>query len=356
MAWSELLVAVNTALDVEQARDNYFRNHVSPLISFPPALVLNVLSITITATELIPSSELALLSILLCATCFYSYFSTFSKDSFYVFGLHFFASLLEGFKRLSSGYEVSKWSLLVLSYNEIEFHLSLSIVLRISAFSLLLSIPFQTRHKCLRVGFFRGLVPMLYVLVWWEMFSLFFLGSSLYGMLRAGIGTIILFCSIPATFLFIIFAVLKWLTTLQVLKAAGLTILIVFPLIYYKFLDHQKSVISQLKHLKSCFGPSLKIVLIIFCFGGLVAMAAFYRPAGLHIHESSLTWQDYNEICSADHTSSVESKRLCFQLNGHHINWTGTVEDIAISSIENKVGYLCCFKNNSVTINPLVIV
>jgi len=115
--------------------------------------------------------------------------------------------------------------------------------------------------------------------------------------------------------------------------------MIVFPLVYFNFLDHQKSLISQLKQFKNIFGPSLKIFLMILCIGSLVAMFAFYRPAGLRIYNSSLTWQDYHDICSAENLSPVANKRLCYQLNGHHINWTGTVKDVQITSIENKVQF-----------------
>jgi len=140
-------VAVDSALDVEEAQDNYFRNHVSPLISFPPALIFNVLAFALTATELTPDSELALLSIILSGACFYSYFHTFDKTSFYIFGLHVIASFLEGCQRLSMVYGLkSNWTILIASYNDLELNLSLSVILRFLAFGLLVTIPLQTRH------------------------------------------------------------------------------------------------------------------------------------------------------------------------------------------------------------------
>ena len=335
VAWSELLVTVDTALNVEEARDNYFRNHLSPLISFPPAFILNVFSFFMVSTEILPDSELALLSVILSSACFYSYFSSFNKVSFYTFGFHFSASILEGFQRLSDDYGLrSRWFVVVGSLGEFELHLSLPVVLRFIVLALLVAVLFQSRYKYLHVGFFRGLVPMLYVLLWWEMFCLFFLGSSVSGLLRAGIGTIILLTSIPATIIFFFFAAFKWFT----LKVAVMIVLVVISLVYFRLLDNVRNWASRLLPFIRNFGPALKIISVLFCVIGLAAMVAFYQPSGLKIRNSTLTWLDYHKICFADDNDSpVVAKRLCYQLNDHLIEWTGVVEDIHIASIENKV-------------------
>ena len=340
MAWSELLVSVDSALNIHEAEDNYFRNHVSPLVSLLPALVLNVMSFSLNASDILPSSELALLSIGLSIACFYTFFKTYDRTAFYAIGCQIGASLLESCHRLSDDANSRSWLAIHLaSFNSLQFNLTPSVILRLFAVALLVSLPFQSRHRSTRNGFIRGFFPVVYVLLWWEMFCLFLLNSSVSGMIRAGLGVTILLFSIPATIFLFVFALVKWVSTLFLLRVAVAALVFVVPLIYFKYRHKHDSFRSQLLHIKKSTGPALKILFLVLFVGLFVSLVAFYRPAGLQIYDSSLTWKDYQDTCYDTNRDAVTSKRFCYQLNGHHVNWTGVIKDIQITSIENKVSF-----------------
>ena len=342
LAWSDLLVSVDSALNVDQAEENYFRKHVSPLISLPPSVILCVMFYSVSSIEILPISELALVSLGFSIASFFSYLKVLQKRSVIVIATHILASFTEKCQRLSSDSDtLFAWLFQIASWNVIQINLSLSVILRFSSLAIFLSIPLQKQYRNLRAGIFRGIVPVVYVLVWWEMFCLFFLDSSFSGMMRAGIGAVILFASVPATLLLFGFAVIKWLLALQLLRAAIVAALVVAPILYLRYAHDHDSFISQLNHVKSKLGPALKIMAAVFAVSLLFAAVLFYRPSGLAIDPSALSWKNYHDICFGTEDNKVLYKRLCHQLNGHHVNWTGTVRSVDVAIIENTVSCVC---------------
>ena len=340
MAWSELLASVDSSLNLDQAKDNYFKKHISPLISLLPAVIINVMSFSIASVKVLPISELALGSIILCFANFYSFYPSFNKHSMYAIALHVLASLLEDFKRYSSD-PVGIFSFPLVFSKGFQLNFSLSVLARFGSFAFILATPFQSRFRSRWVGVIRGVAPILYVLLWWEMFCLFFVDASFTGLFRAGLGLVVLFCSIPVTIILFFYAIFRWLFVFQFLKITLLTLALVLPLFYFIYRRPQCSYKDVLKYLKFNFGPALQILAIILLVSTLLAVVAFYRPAGLQVYNSNLTWMNYKEICLSEGGNKVYTKRLCYQLNGYHINWTGIVKDVRVVDIDNKVNLLC---------------
>ncbi|CAK8693076.1 unnamed protein product [Clavelina lepadiformis] len=335
VAWSNLLTSLDTVMDVVEAEDNYFKNHISPFVSMPFAALLTVMSFAICPQDPMPKAEIALTSLGLCVTSLVSFKDSFYWQSYMSFAFQIVASLLESFNRFSSDVAVVGLSFEVM--DGVMIHFNLAVLFRIAALALAISLPFHKKFRSIFAGIMRGLAPWLFVAIWWELFSLFFHYTTVKTLTRAGMEVFLLLFSLPSAILIFGYGLFKYLLQLPLLKIFVVVTMLGAGYFVTRISRAGQSLSSRFSLSK--LGPAAKImVYTLLLLSGLMLFVT-YSPAGSQVFNSSLTWDNYQSICHNNEASDGNealTKQYCHHLNGHHINWAGNISNVRIVAIENK--------------------
>ena len=359
MEWSKFLKTVDEVLDVEEAKQK-FANRKHPYIAladFITGLVIVVMSYSV-APSFVPIYLLG--TVTLASFIFSSYSLGVMHQQYFLIALllQILATALEGFNRMSIDY-----------YHSVSFSLfresfePLGIIITVSSFIRVLSILFYIRHVRHQEGPKSMAVrSVVLVSVWWELLSMFSTSISLFSLVKYS-------TAIFATLIYLPFAAIIFLYSLSYyvvpLMTFGNVMCIVFIMLLisaYFFLSRHSSKLVKNKYglaavqgmqmgraLVTSLFNQIKILLkkprfyvAIFTLAVLNGLL-FFEPLGLQIQDSSLSFDNYYELCVDTHDSRNEaySSFLCNRFKDHYVNWKGSVKQVELIEIENSARSFC---------------
>ncbi|XP_078488300.1 wolframin-like [Ciona intestinalis] len=326
-AWSAMLVDIKSPEERDNAENNYIQNHLSPLTSLLPAVALIVMSHAVTPQAFIVYPELALISLCCLAACCRSFGNTVISTTFILQLCASAFELLLPLKLVTFPVMFFQTSAMV--------SVSISSILRLAAFCVLLSVPFQKKYRNLLCGCFLGFVPQLFVMIWWELLLFFLKESSTQGLFRALLEAFAISFSIHALIIVLILFFLSSLATLHFVQILITLLLLLVPLLYVKLSQKWKDLYVKIPF--SRITPSQKILASVLSSIVIILVLLLYQPSGLSVTNSNLKFEDYRRVCIDQQLANQAFvQRACHHLDGHYINWKGNVTNIRIRSIDNK--------------------
>lgn len=338
-AWSQFLHSVDSALNVEQAKNNYFRKHISPVLALPPAVCIMAMSCAVSPSSFVPSGHLAVISLGFIFACMIGLRRFSDKLSLLSIACLALASLFEGFQRNSVDYRPT-CSLLVPLPLIAGMHLVLSVsaILRLASLLMFLSLPFQEKHGSFTTGVMRSCVPHLLVVMWWELVCLFF-SASTWSELAEALGFyLVLSVSIPVSGLLMLYSIVSALASVKITFVLVTLVILAASWLCVRLLQRKFDLSTVFRKLN--LGVSMRIVLVIF--GVIIGAMLYLSLSCANAQHSKLQQTEYGDLCLSNQhglNNRAEQQRLCHVLNGYRINWTGEVKAVEVVSIENKVRF-----------------
>lgn len=219
----------------------------------------------------------------------------------------------------------------------LEFDISLPSILYVIIFVLLLIMV--GRHPWR--GIYKVLIPYLVCLLWWQLFSELFHFTTWSSLLRATLGWVIFVTTLPLLILFTIGLsvayFVQWFMTLDLAFKLAVTAAVVAfssAMFYYskleipygEKLERKKKLIIILTG-SVVVGLLLPVVYVNF-------VPSIYGPPKV------LSWKEYNDSCvritKGGEVNIAAVQIRCNEFQGESVNWTGTVADVKLSSVENR--------------------
>ncbi|XP_039263309.2 wolframin-like [Styela clava] len=338
-AWAEFLDSVSTtqseAIDTGLAEENYVVKHMSPYLHFLVASAFCVMAYGTSDKTWVLNAELGILSTLFYGLIVYIYAFLRNKTSLIIVSCQVVGTFFEGFEPENGkavwGYLVS----LDIPFTGVAINISISSILHVLVVFKMIQMCFDGSRmdKSIKVHMAKVVFPHIVAIVWLNISHMFLCYSSLTSVFRATAECFGLLFAMPAFTLFLGFGALKILLSMDVLKILITIVLIVIPTLYFKVWEKREEYLRKAGKLLE--NKTVKFVIMSLGFAFLAYVVLSYRPSGLKVPKSHLSWSDYKKVClDSDEASDVVA---CHEFKGYGVTWEGTVDKVSVVDIDNKV-------------------
>lgn len=337
-AWAEFLDVLGksepAAINTERAHENYVAGHLSQYAHFLIGSVLCIMSYSVCNKSWTPDAELGIFSLAMYLAVVYAY-SDFSLLSACIFLCQVVSSLLQVFPAENDGF--GHFYSIPLQMLEAEVQLSLSSLLRVAMIIGLASLP--AKYKSLKMGILRGVLPHVIGLFWWEFIAIFLSNCTIQSVFRAVLELGTLLFALPLFFVVSLVGILQLMLAYDFTRIAITIVLVTVPTVYLGLWKKRKEVVSALGTL---FGATTTKGLLLMCAAVTLGMVmVFYRPLGLTVPKSNLTWRNYRDMCFKTRKhypgNPTPVAVACHEFRGYGIEWEGVIKYVQVNDIDNKV-------------------
>ncbi|TST60399.1 Wolframin [Bagarius yarrelli] len=202
-------------------------------------------------------------------------------------------------------------------------------------------------YLCVRMGTARGcqgsysmLLPYLLCFTWCELSVTLLHASTALGLMRTAVGYLLFFFALPVLSLALAAALLvqlvQWFLALELAKMAVTVCVCVVPVLLRWWTRFSVSPLAVIRSLRR----SSMVKLILVWISALLLFSWFYvyRSEGMKVYNSTLTWQQYSEMCGPrawKERNMAHTQILCSHLEGHRVTWEGRFKYVRVTDIEN---------------------
>ena len=333
---ADMLDRLNDTLIHDSAESAYSWTSIKPYINFFIALPFLIASFSLADKQWIPSSEICLLSFVITVACWFALNDKYDYLALLAIILDTLSNLpilIEKINHIPVLYPILN---AICSFGfkiNLFFDLHFNIGLPSLAYIIVPLFFIKMATKSIK-GFHQVIVPHLVCFFWWKLVVVFIVETTWFGLLRASCGWGMLLILSPllfiAGFLWVIYTIyistsfyniFKVLTTFCLV--IGVSLLPFWSRYNYKKSDwnlKQKSLVTNV------------ILVVIFVITS-VPLAFITLPKS-DSNMNYLSRDVYMRSCvDVDGIFGVEN---CLHFNNLKVNWTGVVDKISITKIENR--------------------
>ncbi|XP_066505939.1 wolframin isoform X2 [Hoplias malabaricus] len=334
-----LLAHFEPGLDLEQAESNFTWTHLEPHLHFLLSALFLILSFPVADKSWLPCSELATVAVFFTVSSFLSLRPAVQEHAKPALLTQVMSAACSQANKLLGG---TMWWLVGGSWFNVAvcdwlvLHVSFPCVLYV--FLLFL---------CGRMAASRGmhgsysiLLPYLLCFVWCELSITLLRESTVLGLLRSAVGYFLFFFTLPVLSLaltaVLLVQLLQWFLALELAKMAVTLCVCVLPVLLRWWTRFSMSPLALVRSLRR----SSMVKLILVWISALLLFSWFYvyRSEGMKVYNSTLTWQQYGEMCGPrawKERNMAHTQILCSHLEGHRVTWEGRFKYVRVTEIEN---------------------
>ncbi|GAA6091134.1 wolframin [Tachysurus ichikawai] len=334
-----MLAHFEPGLDLEQAESNFTWTHLEPHLYFLVSAIFLILSFPVADKSWLPCSELATVAVFFTISSYLSLRPAAQQHAKLALLAQFASAFCSLTNELLGGWvgqlvggswfsvPIRDWLVL---------HLGVPCILYL-----------YLLYLCVRMGTARGwqgsysmLLPYLLCFTWCELSVTLLHASTALGLMRTSVGYLLFFFALPVLSLVLAAALLvqlvQWFLALELAKMAVTVCVCVVPVLlrwWTRFSVSPLAVIRSLRH-------SSMVKLILVWISALLLFSWFYvyRSEGMKVYNSTLTWQQYSEMCGPRawrERNMAHTQILCSHLEGHRVTWEGRFKYVRVTEIEN---------------------
>ena len=340
---TRLLKRFNDRLDDDKTASAYqFRNLTAYWIYFA-ALVVMVMTFALADKNMIPCSELTILSVVFAAMAFYALSEDYDHITLVAIGLNLLSTLsvlLAGFPRIPVIYHL----VVLISSPLVSVQLAPGLHLQLGVPSLAyVLMPYLFWRMAMQkswAGTYRVLIPHLVCFFWWQVSVMFYLHSTWMGVLRASVGWLTLALMLPFLAVFLVFWVLYYLscvaTLSNLLKVVTSLLLVAVPTVLALW---SKSGFRWGRFSLQGGGWHGKVLLLLLFVFSAVPLAYVIQKPEREVGGRFVTWDQFRRHCSKpqwDKTNMADATIKCSHFSNLMVQWSGPVSRIAVQRIDNQ--------------------
>ena len=326
-------------IDIESTESQYSWNSLTPYLVFFGALPVMVVGFSFANKSYIPCSEMLVIAAVMTGICFFGLADSHDMLTLVALIAHAFASLPILIGNVQSN--IFTRILGFITHPLVSVHLGMGIRLNLSLPSVVhMLIPFLFLRMAMKgawSGVLKTLVPHLVCYCWFSFVIAAFPSTTWFSLARATVGYMFLPIFVPVTFVAVGFGILffiyKLLQTEMIGKLIVTSVLIAVPILLTQtklFVGKKgKTTSPTVKKVK-------KYVMIGFSVAAILPLL-FVRVPSLSTKKSlELSAEDYQELCVAGESEIIAPYQMrCHDFVGTRVNWTGTVSQVKVVSVEN---------------------
>lgn len=189
-------------------------------------------------------------------------------------------------------------------------------------------------------GTYLCLVPYLVCFTWCELTLVFFNNATAIGLIRTGVGYLLLIFAMPVLSLglvaMLIIQLLQWFLALEVTKMLVTLALCFVPVVLKLWTRFSLNPIVVLRSLSR--SSIVKLILVWLSVVVLFCWMYIFRSEGMKVYNSTLAWPEYSNLCGPQgwkEANMAQTQILCSHLEGHRVTWTGRFKYVRVTEIEN---------------------
>uniref|UniRef100_A0A3B1JUS2 Wolframin ER transmembrane glycoprotein n=1 Tax=Astyanax mexicanus TaxID=7994 RepID=A0A3B1JUS2_ASTMX len=326
-------------LDLEQAETNFTWTHLEPHLYFLVSAFFLILSFPVAEKSWLPCSELATVAVFFTVS---SYLSLRPAAQ-----LHARLALLTQVTSAVCSFSnelLGGWVFWLVGGSWFSVPLCDYLVLHVG---LPCFLYLYLLYLCGRMGSARGLqgsysmlLPYLLCFTWCELSVTLLHESTVLGLLRTAVGYFLFFFALPVLSLalaaVLLVQLVQWFLALELAKMAVTVCVCVLPVLLRWWTRFSVSPLAVIRSLRR----SSIVKLILVWISALLLFSWFYvyRSEGMKVYNSTLTWQQYSEVCGPRawrERNMAHTQILCSHLEGHRVTWEGHFKYVRVTEIEN---------------------
>lgn len=343
-AWGEFLNLISSqdekSIDTGKAEETYVIKHVTPNVHFLMASVCCVMGFGTSDKSWVLTSESAILSILMygIVVWVFNFYAVGHIRNILIFQI--LSSLLQGFQCSDASQVFCLLVSLPIPLVGVRFNISLSSILRMVMVWKLVTLASSKKHNTkFKVHIIRHVLPVITALIWWDVANLFFCQCTLYGIVRASIECATVFFAMPVVIILMAYALFNALFSFGATQLLITAIVIIISIAYSSFIGKKVEFVKKVTTFLD--KSSWKRLLSVLAFIILGYIMLYYRPAGLRVNNSDLSWESYRDLCIHPTThvngNGIATEATCYEFRGYGVGWEGVIDAIRVTKIENKV-------------------
>ncbi|KAI5624802.1 wolframin isoform X1 [Silurus asotus] len=334
-----MLAHFEPGLDLDQAESNFTWTHLEPQLYFLLSAVFLILSFPVADKSWLPCSELATVAIFFTISSYLSLRPAAQQHARLAL-LAQFASAVCSFTNELIGGRVGKFvggswfSVPICDW--LVFHVGVPCILYLYVLYLWVRMGTARGWK----GSYSMLLPYLLCFTWCELSVTLLHASTPLGLMRTAVGYFLFFFALPVLSLVLAAALLvqliQWFLALELAKMAVTVCVCVVPVLLRWWTRFSVSPLAVIRSLRR----SSMVKLILVWISALMLFSWFYvyRSEGMKVYNSTLTWQQYSEMCGPrawKERNMAHTQILCSHLEGHRVTWEGRFKYVRVTDIEN---------------------
>lgn len=339
-----MLKNYDIGINVEDTQSQYSWNSITPYFIFFGSLVSTIISFGLSDKNYIPCSEICVIALFLTGFCFIGLSDSHDVITGVALFCNFLASLPVFFHNVPHIPLVTSFIHLISSpIFSLDIVPGLKINLGLPSLSYVIIPVFFIRMaiKDSWKGTYKALIPHLVCYFWWNFMVTVFPFTNWFGLARASVGYAMLPMLIPFAFIGMILAVGYIFYKLLQAQFLGKIIVTVILLAVPVALTQSKALFGKTKGKDGKENKTLatiKMVVMIVC-GVLSVLPLFFiqLPSAVKPAEKLLSLNDYVAQCYIKGDNTVGAQMKCLHYTGMKVKWTGTVNAVKITSVENNV-------------------
>ncbi|XP_017330582.1 wolframin [Ictalurus punctatus] len=334
-----MLAQFEPGLDLQQAESNFTWTHLEPHLYFLVSALFLILSFPVADKSWLPCSELATVAVFFTISSYLSLRPAAQQHARLAL-LAQFASAICSFTNELLGGRVGQlvggswFSVPICDW--LVLHVGVPCILYL-----------YLLYSCVRMGTARGwqgsysmLLPYLLCFTWCELSVTLLHASTALGLMRTAVGYFLFFFALPVLSLALAAALLvqlvQWFLALDLAKMAVTVCVCVVPVLLRWWTRFSVSPLAVFRSLRR----SSMVKLILVWISALLLFSWFYvyRSEGMKVYNSTLTWQQYSEMCGPrawKERNMAHTQILCSHLEGHRVTWEGRFKYVRVTEIEN---------------------
>ncbi|KAK1804267.1 hypothetical protein P4O66_020296 [Electrophorus voltai] len=334
-----MLAHFEPGLDLEQAESNFTWNHLEPHLYFLLSALFLILSFPVADKSWLPCSELATVAVFFTVSSYLSLRPAAQQHAKLALltqvasAICFFTNELMGgwLGWLVGG---SWFSLPICDW--LVLHFGVPCILYLGLL-----------YLCVRMATTRGLhgsysvlLPYLVCFIWCELSITLLHGSTVLGLMRTAVGYLLFFFALPVLSLalaaMLLVQLVQWFLALDLAKMVVTVCVCGLPILLRWWTRFSVSPLAVIRSLRR----SSIVKLILVWISALLLFSWFYvyRSEGMKVYNSTLTWQQYSELCGPrawKERNMAHAQILCSHLEGHRVTWEGRFKYVRVTEIEN---------------------
>ncbi|KAF7707086.1 wolframin [Silurus meridionalis] len=334
-----MLAHFEPGLDLDQAESNFTWTHLEPQLYFLVSAVFLILSFPVADKSWLPCSELATVAIFFTISSYLSLRPAAQQHARLAL-LAQFASAVCSFTNELIGGRVGKFvggswfSVPICDW--LVFHVGVPCILYLYVLYLWVRMGTARGWK----GSYSMLLPYLLCFTWCELSVTLLHASTPLGLMRTAVGYFLFFFALPVLSLVLaavlLVQLIQWFLALELAKMAVTVCVCVVPVLLRWWTRFSVSPLAVIRSLRR----SSMVKLILVWISALMLFSWFYvyRSEGMKVYNSTLTWQQYSEMCGPrawKERNMAHTQILCSHLEGHRVTWEGRFKYVRVTDIEN---------------------
>ncbi|XP_030630701.1 wolframin [Chanos chanos] len=338
-ALTVMLASFEPGLDLEQAEFNFTWTHLEPYLYFLLSALFLILSFPVADKSWVPCSELATVAIFFTVSSYLSLQPAAQSHARPALLAQAASALCSFANKLLRGWlgQIIGGALLSVPIGDwVVLHVGVPCIFYL-----------YLLYLCGRMAAARGLrgsycvlLPFLLCYMWCQLSVTLLHGSTALGLMRTAIGYMLFLFALPVLSLGLLAMLLvqfvQWFLALELTKMVVTVCLCALPVILRWWTRFSLSPLALLRSLRR----SSIVKLILVWISALLLFSWFYvyRSEGMKVYNSTLTWQQYSELCGPrawKERNMAHTQILCSHLEGHRVTWEGRFKYARVTEIEN---------------------